>query len=142
MISLATPTTMGHRSVSRKWGRSPPGFLMIIGVGLSLVLTVRSPFAANLKSGDGYIRREDSRWVIGTAMVEKTISLNLGSLTLTSFKNKASQREYVQGGVASAEIRLTANGEDIAGSDGKWTLVREDSHQTVQGELQLELTLR
>jgi hypothetical protein len=115
---------------------------MIIGVGLSLVSTVRSPFAANLKSGDGYIRREDSRWVIGTAMVEKTISLNRGSLTLTSFKNKASQREYVQGGVASAEIRLTANGEDITGSYGNWTLVREDSHQTSQGELQLELTLR
>ena len=128
--------------MSRQWVLSHPKLLEMIGVGLFLISMVSFAFAADLTSGDGYIRREDNRWVIGTAMVEKTISLNRGSLTLTSFKNKASQREYVQGGVASSEIRLTANGEDITGSDGKWTLVREERYQMAQGELELKLTLR
>ncbi|MBI3665771.1 MAG: hypothetical protein HY236_06015, partial [Acidobacteria bacterium] len=75
-------------------------------------------------------------------MVEKTISLNCGSFTLASFKNKASQREYVQGGVPSAEIRLSADGKELTGRDGGWTLAREDAHQLAQGEMQLDLTLR
>ena len=98
--------------MSTQWVPSHPKLPVMIWVSIFFILIVDFTFAADLRSGDGYIRKEDNRWVIGTAMVEKTISLNRGSLTLTSFKNKASQREYVQGGVASGEIRLTANGEE------------------------------
>ena len=119
----------------RKWVLPHLALLVIVRFGLFPISTV-----TNLKSGDGYIRRDDAGWVIGTAMVEKTINLDRGNLILSSFKNKASRREYIQGAVPSDEIRLTADGEEITGGDGKWTLVREEIHQTAQGELQLDLT--
>ncbi|MGH9455763.1 MAG: hypothetical protein ACRD2O_17530, partial [Terriglobia bacterium] len=80
--------------------------------------------------------------VIGTSTVEKTVSFDRGGLTLTSFKNKASGREYIQGGVISDEVRFTANGHEITGSDGRWTLMGEKSHRLAQGELQMNLVLR
>jgi hypothetical protein len=57
-----------------------------------------------LESHDGYIRPEPNRWVIGTAVVEKVVTLTDGRLVLTSFKNKFSGREYVQSGASSNEI--------------------------------------
>jgi hypothetical protein len=71
------------------------------------------------RSGDGYIRKEDNRWVIGTAMVEND-QLNRGSVP-TSFKNKASQREYVRRACLGRN-RLTANGVYLPGAmaSGLW----------------------
>jgi hypothetical protein len=95
-----------------------------------------------LESRDGYIRHQQGRWVVGTSFVEKVITLDEGRLALTSFKNKISGHECIQGSVASNEIRLTADGQEITGASGGWVLVADDSHRLAQGELQLDLQLR
>src|SRR5689334_9037529 len=64
---------------------------------------------------DGYIRRENSRWIIGTSLVEKAIVLDRGRLLLSSCMNKKCNREYVQNGVVSDEVRFTADGKEITG---------------------------
>jgi hypothetical protein len=95
-----------------------------------------------LESRDGYIRHEEGRWVIGTSAAEKVVRLENGRLTLTSFKNKVSGREYIQAGAVSNEVRLSADGQEITGGSGGWVLAGEDSHRLSQGELQLDLKLR
>src|SRR6266403_741102 len=114
----------------------------MIGVGGNLLgFQQLLPDPSHLESGDGYIRREDSRWVLGTSAVEKTIALDRGRFALTSFRNKISQREYIEDGVVSREVSLSVDGEAITGSSWGWTLVREHSYRLSQGELQLDLTL-
>lgn len=98
--------------------------------------------AKRLESHDAYVRRENNRWVMGTSIVEKAINLDQGRFRLTSFKNKLSGREYIQGGVISDEIRLGVNGQKITGDDGRWALVGEKSQRLSQGELQMDLALR
>ena len=95
-----------------------------------------------LESRDGYIRREDDHWVIGNSKVEKIVTLKDGRLLLTSFKNKFSGREYVQGGAPSQELRVTVDGQVITGANQGWQLTAEDSHRLPQGELQLDLKLK
>ena len=95
-----------------------------------------------LENRDGYIRHEEGHWVIGTSAVEKVVRFEDGRLTLASFKNKLSGREYIPGGTVSNEVRFTADGQEITGGSGGWMLVGEDSHQLAQGELQLDLKLR
>src|SRR5208283_3033955 len=95
-----------------------------------------------LESRDGYVRHEQGRWVIGTSSVEKIITLNTGRLAVSSFRNKISGREFIQGGASSNEIRLIAEGKEITGASGGWELVGEDSYRLSQGELQLDLKLR
>lgn len=106
--------------------------------GVSQIL----PDQSHAESGDGYIRRENSRWMIGTSLVEKTIVLDRGRFALGSFRNKNCEREYVQNGVVSDEVRFTADAREITGSTGEWTLLGEHSYRLPQGELQLDLTLR
>ena len=98
--------------------------------------------AQALESRDAYIRHEEGRWVIGTSAVEKVVRLENGRLTLASFMNKVSGREYIQGGAASSEVRLSGDGQEITGGSGGWVLLEEDSHRLSQGELQLDLKLR
>ena len=75
-----------------------------------------------LESRDGYIRREDDHWVIGNSKVEKIVTLKDGRLLLTSFKNKFSGREYVQGGALSREVRVTVDGQEITGANQGWAI--------------------
>jgi hypothetical protein len=98
----------------------------------------QSSSSSGLESRDGYIRHGEGRWVIGTALVEKVVTLRNGQLALASFRDKASGRECVQGGAASNEIRLTADGQEITGGSGGWELTGEDSRRLLQGELQLD----
>ena len=118
-------------------------FLGLLGASgvISGVPSQLSPSKA-LNSRDGYIRREPGRWVIGTSVVEKVVTLSDGRLTLTSFKNKPANREYVQAGAISSEVRLTIDGQETTGASGNWGLIEESSYQLSQGELQLDLKLR
>lgn len=125
----------------KKNNRSRHGFSVIVHLGLLLASTAILTRAADLESGNGYIRRRGNSWVIGTTTVEKTITFNRGNLILTSFRNKQSQREFIQGNARSAEIRLNADGKEINGTDGRWVFVWEKAHKLAQGELQLDLTL-
>ena len=105
-------------------------FLGLLGASgvISGVPSQLSPSKA-LNSRDGYIRREPGRWVIGTSVVEKVVTLSDGRLTLTSFKNKPANREYVQAGAISSEVRLTIDGQETTGASGNWGLIEESSYQ-------------
>jgi hypothetical protein len=115
---------------------------MKVSIAFLTALLCLAAVAADLEKGDAYIRRHADTWVIGSSLVEKTVQLSGGNLTLASFRNKISGREYIQAGVASREIRFLADGESISGVDGKWNLVRDETQQLSQGELQLDLVLR
>ena len=115
----------------------------VLGAGGAISgLPGRSAASQALESRDGYIRHEPGRWAIGTSVVEKVVTLSDGRLILTSFKNKSSGREYVQGEALSNEVRLTVDGKEITGGSRGWVLTGEDSHRLSQGELQLDLKLR
>ena len=115
----------------------------LLGTGAALSgVSARAVVSPAFESRDGYVRHGPGRWVIGTSCAEKVITLDAGRLALTSFKNKISGREYIQGAASSDEIRLTADGQEITGGSGGWELMGEDSHRLSQGELQLDLQLR
>ena len=76
--------------------------------------------------GDAYVRAEtvtnrDTKWVLGTSRMERTLTLSGGRFLLTSFVNKAvgGPQEYVQGGT-SPEFRATVNGRSVHRRD--WRL--------------------
>ena len=94
----------------------------------------RSSAVEEFASRDGYIRHELGRWIIGTSLVEKVVRFDNGRLMLASFKNKPSGREYIQGGVVSHEIRLTADGQEITGGRGGWEMMGEGPHRLPQGD--------
>lgn len=98
--------------------------------------------APPLESSDAYVRHEQDHWIIGTSLVEKVITSRDGRLTLTSFKNKISGREWIQGDAAANEIRLTAEGRGITGATPGWERKGEDILRLAQGELHLDLRLR
>jgi hypothetical protein len=93
-------------------------------------------------SRDGHIRHEQNRWIIGTSFVEKVITLEDGRLSLSSFRNRITGRECIQGSASSDEIRLTVDGQEFTGASGNWQLVGDASQHLSQGELQLDLNLR
>ncbi len=95
----------------------------------------------NLQSKDGYVRRSGNEWSMGTSRVERRIHLANGQLVLTSLRNKMSGREYQDGGIAPAEIRFQANGEDVSSSSWDWKLRSEHASRGAQGELQLDVEL-
>jgi len=93
------------------------------------------------ESGGGYVRSGGGRWTIGTATVEKVIALDNGRLGPSSFRNKLTGREYIQGGALANDLRLIVDGHEITGAGGGWVLAGENSHRLPQGELQLDLKL-
>ncbi|HEY4283980.1 MAG TPA: hypothetical protein VGM62_13015, partial [Chthoniobacterales bacterium] len=108
------------------------------------LLLMPAPAARAASSDDGYIKSQGTRWVLGTATVEKVIELEGGKFLLRSFKSKASGRELVAGGVASDEfsILLGEKAERVSGATGDWQLVGAKTQKLKQGELQLDITLR
>ena len=76
-----------------------PAFVSKCGVvliQLSLLCAAASLLFAqdNLRSGDGYVRREGNDWVIGTSSVERRIRFDNDHLYLVSLRNKLTGREY------------------------------------------------
>ena len=92
--------------------------------------------AAELTSEDAYIRSGENCWTFGTRSVEQTMRLADGQLQLTSFKNKASDREMLSG-----PISLLLSDTIGTGPDAAWKLLDARQTKLKQGELQLDLTL-
>jgi hypothetical protein len=88
------------------------------------------------------IERHGDEWILDTGLVRKVVRLDAGRLSLASFRNEASDREYVTAGQASPEFRFTADGVVVTGATGGWTLVGDQLRQLVPGEWQLDLKLR
>lgn len=116
--------------------------VVVIALALAtLAIGGVTPTAADgpsLASGDGYIRAGASRWVLGTASVEKTRVLDKGQLLLTSFVNRRTGREMVPAGRPVVELSPRSLGADVA---APWTLAGSSVRRLAQGELQLDLTL-
>ncbi|MGC2271175.1 MAG: hypothetical protein WA539_04280 [Candidatus Sulfotelmatobacter sp.] len=93
----------------------------------------------NLQSGDGYVRREGNQWILGTSLVEKRVRFSDGMLSSVSLRNRLSGREYEDGSHPSAEIRFSANGQDVGASSWRWKLNGEHVAKGDLGELQLDI---
>ncbi len=95
----------------------------------------------NLKSNDGYVRREGDEWIVGTALVEKRVRLAGGRFSSVSLRNKLSGQEYQDENHPSPEVRFFADGQDVSAPDWYWKLRGEQTAQGKQGELQLDVEL-
>ena len=95
----------------------------------------------DLKSGDGYLRREGSEWIFGTSLVERRVRLSGGKFSLVSLRNKLSNHEFQDRASTSSEIELLANGRDVSAMGWQWTLHDQHMSKGTQGELQLDLVL-
>jgi hypothetical protein len=87
---------------------------------LPLVVTVLSILSAAIKSGDGYVSRNGDTWTLGTAKVERKITLSKGRFFAASIKDKVSGRDLVKAGGVSEELRLSVDGHDVSGTSGGW----------------------
>jgi hypothetical protein len=92
------------------------------------------------QSGDAYVRQAGSRWLFGTSKVEMELVLKDGHLYLTSFKNLAAHRDYVQG--LSEAFRFGLNGHAVQGDSKEWILDKVRTESLAQGELLLTLAVR
>jgi hypothetical protein len=106
-----------------------------------LVISVSVANAAT-KSEDGYVSRAGNTWTLGTAKIERKITLSKGRFFTTSLKNKISGRNLVPAGTTSDELRLVVDGQEVSGKAGGWKLVEARDHVLAQGEIQLDVTLR
>ena len=95
----------------------------------------------NIQSKDGYVRREDSGWVLGSSAAEKRIRLKDGQLVLASLVNKKSGQEYQDASSAPPEIRFVINGQEVTAPNWNWSLLNEKAVVGKQGEIQLDIGL-
>lgn len=115
----------------------------LIAVQLAVLCAICSVAYAqtNTKSKDGYVRREGYEWILGTSLAERRVRLADGHLLLVSLRNKSSQRELEDANHPPAEIRFTADDQDVSGSNWRWTLGSEHAAVAPQGEIELEIEL-
>ena len=114
-----------------------------IVIHLSILCWASSLLCAqtNVQSRDGYVRREGNDWILGTSLTERRIRLADGHLSLVSLRNKASGHEYQDSNNPPAEIRFSAEEQDVNASDWRWKLRSEHAAKAEQGELQLDIEL-
>lgn len=118
--------------------------VFIIG-GHAVMQGATSDSVPSATSKDACVRTEkgsgDQRvWVLGTARVEKRLSLDQGRFALVSFLNKRAASEYVQNG-GSPEFRLPCDSVVLTGLEGGWTFIAQDIRKGKLGELELVLML-
>jgi len=132
---------MKWSALARKifWGSICSGIALQLSI---FCVTVPLSYSqTTTQSGDGYVRREGSEWILGTSRVEKRVRLLGGQLSLISLRNKVSGREYQDGNSPPAEIRFFANGEDVSASSWQWKLRAQHAVRAEQAELQLDIEL-
>jgi hypothetical protein len=99
--------------------------------------------AAADTSGDGFVTYDShtQTWSLGTAAVEKKIQLNAsGQFLLTSFKNKRTNQEYIQGTQHSDEFQIKTGNTVYSGSTAGWNYDTHSISTLSQGELELQVT--
>ena len=113
------PTRAARRTRARLSAALAAAVFVVVAV-----FAVPTPAYANISVGDAYANGTGCTWTIGTAGIEKTLTLSSGSYTMTSFLNKLNgSRQYVQGGTASPEFSLGWDGTSLSGSSGGWSCV-------------------
>ena len=106
---------------------------------LCLLLTVLGGEALG-DSSDAYIRRDGTKWTIGTASVERVVALEDGKLLLKQYRDKVSGLDLAANG---PELSFAQGAPDnrITGASGNWTLIDAVESEGTQGELQLDLRM-
>ena len=90
---------------------------------LPFLVTVLSIAAAAIRSEDGYASRSGHTWTLGTAKIERKITLSEGRFFTRSLKDKLSGHNLVPAGTPSEELRLVVDGQEVSGAAGGWKLV-------------------
>ncbi len=119
--------------------------IVVILAGHGMLCEAAWDATPSVSSEDAYVRLESGTgeqrsWVLGTARVEKRLSLQEGRFALVSFLNKRTDSEYLQNG-GSPEFCLPVGSELRTGLEGNWKLLEENTHKGKQGELELTLKL-
>ena len=114
--------------------------LLFAGAVLGAILPPRAAAAERL-SQDAYIRSSPGRWVLGTALVEKTLVLEEGRFQMAGWVNKAAKRQLGSGG-GEEFFAGTGGTGGVSGMSGGWTLDGERTRALKQGELALEISLK
>ena len=105
------------------------------------VIALSATLAAT-DSEDGYVSRKADTWTLGTAKVERTITLSKGNFFTSSLKNKTSGKELLPAGTVSDEVAAQIDGKTLTSSSGGWKLVSANDHVLANGEIQLDVALR
>jgi hypothetical protein len=119
-------------------GRQSLGKSVVFAIVLSFVAPLLAA-QSNRQSRDAYVRREADAWVFGTALVERRVSLANGQLSLTSLRNKASNREYQDSKTPPAEIKLLVDGQNVGEPGWQWKLRGDHTALGAQGEIELDI---
>lgn len=99
--------------------------------------------ALGASSGDAYVNYDSQTgiWTMGTSMVESKVCLSGGNFSLISYKNKLTNREYVQGSATdSEEFSIWVDSAEYKGSSGGWIYDTYGTTTLSQGEIQLDIT--
>ncbi len=104
----------------------------------------RSSAAQEIESRDGYIRPQQDRWVLGTSLVEKIITLSAGRLTPHFFQEQSLRPGVHPGWGDLNEVRLGADGQEITGGMGGWVLMGGQARQRIYSAVydSVELAVR
>lgn len=108
--------------------------LLFVGFGASVLEA----------ADDAYIKRDGAKWTIGTATVERVISMEGGKLLLESFKNKATGREMIPNGVGAEEFSFSLGDATnrFSGASGGFRIVDSKKSRLKNGERKLDITLQ
>jgi hypothetical protein len=107
-----------------------------------LLVVLLPVLSSATKSGDGYISRAGNTWILGSAKVERKVTLSKGRFFTSSLKNKTSGRDLLPAGTMSEDLKLVVDGQEVSGTGGGWKLIKSQDHVLAQGEIQLDITLR
>ncbi|MCD9023743.1 hypothetical protein [Cohnella silvisoli] len=130
----------------RKWTGIRVWKLIVTGTFVAIMAIVGSMAAMDNRAaaaGDAYVNYDSVNriWTIGTAAVEKKLQLNAsGQYLQTSFKNKLTGQEYIQGAALSDEFSVKIEGTTYTGSSTGWVYDAHTLSTLSQGELQLVVT--
>jgi len=89
------------------------------------------------RSEDAYIRQSGNTWILGTSEVVKQIAFRGGHFSLVSFKDLATNHEYVQG--PSDIFEFAIDGRKVTGQSQNWVLENVETEKASQGELLLRI---
>ncbi|MGO4211869.1 hypothetical protein AB4043_13710, partial [Terriglobus sp. YAF25] len=79
-------------------------------------------------------------WCLCTAKVRRTIAFAEGKLYSESWMDGSNSRE-LQRGLRPAEFRVTWNGQEVASTDGEWSLHSAHKQPNADGSWELDLML-
>lgn len=119
-------------------------FAASVVLAMAVAVFVPSAPASAATSGDASVSYDATTgtWTLSTAKVEKKLQFSGGSFQLTSFKNKTTNHELIQGTAQNSdEFSLTVGSTQYTGLSGGWTYDSYSTSTLGQGEIKLVITM-